>query len=173
GGGGGGGWYEGGVGGSGGGWGRVLAYEPPTRFVLAWHLGTDWAFDPDPAHASEVEVLFTADGPNTTRVDLTHRHLERHGTGAEQMRAAVDSPDGWDKGLTRYAEAAGRERAARQDGAATRDIGGTVRPPARRPNRPWNGWSTDVEELSESWRPIVLIVALRVHAVVLGSLAWS
>jgi len=99
-------WYERGVDGSECDWGRVLAYEPPTRFVLAWHLGTDWAFDPDPAHASEVEVLFTADGPNATRVDLTHRHLERHGTGAEQMRAAVDSPDGWDKGLTRYAEAA-------------------------------------------------------------------
>jgi len=87
-------------------WGRVLAYEPPTRFVLAWHLSTEWAFDPDPAHASEVEVRFTADGPDATRVDLTHRHLERHGAGAEQIRTAVDSPDGWDKGLTRYAEAA-------------------------------------------------------------------
>jgi uncharacterized protein YndB with AHSA1/START domain len=98
--------YDVGVDGSECDWGRVLAYEPPTRFVLAWHLGTDWAFDPDPAHASEVEVLFTADGPNTTRVDLTHRHLERHGPGAEQIRTAVDSPDGWPKGLTRYAQAA-------------------------------------------------------------------
>jgi uncharacterized protein YndB with AHSA1/START domain len=98
--------YDIGVDGSECDWGRVLAYEPPTRFVLAWHLGTDWTFDPDPAHASEVEVLFTPDGPDATRVDLTHRHLERHGAGAEQMRTAVDSPDGWDKGLTRYAEAA-------------------------------------------------------------------
>ena len=102
--------YDLGVDGSECDWGRVLAYQPPTRFVLAWHLGTDWAYDPDPAHASEVEVQFTADGPNATRVDLTHRHLERHGAGAEQMRAAVDSPDGWNRGLTRYAETAAAAR---------------------------------------------------------------
>jgi len=37
---------------------------------------------------------------------LTHRHLEPHGDRAEQIRDAVNSPDGRNKGLTRYAEAA-------------------------------------------------------------------
>jgi uncharacterized protein YndB with AHSA1/START domain len=98
--------YDVGVDGSECDWGRMLAYEPPTRFVLAWHLGADWTFDPDPAHASEVEVRFTADGPDTTRVDLTHRHLDRHGDGGEQIRHAVNSPNGWHRCLTCYAEAA-------------------------------------------------------------------
>ena len=98
--------YDVGVDGSECDWGRVLAYEPPNRFLLAWHLAPDWTFDPDPAHASEVEVRFTAEGPDATRVDLTHHHLERHGAGAEQMRDAVDSPGGWDLTMTRYADAA-------------------------------------------------------------------
>src|SRR3954469_25821914 len=35
-------------------WGVVRAWEPPTRLVVTWQIGSDWKFDPDPAHASEV-----------------------------------------------------------------------------------------------------------------------
>jgi uncharacterized protein YndB with AHSA1/START domain len=54
-------WYEVGVDGTKCETGRVTAYEPPDRLVLAWHLDDSWRYDPDPAHASEVEVRFIAE----------------------------------------------------------------------------------------------------------------
>lgn len=84
-------------------WGRVLAYEPPDRVVLSWQLQGDWKVDPDPAKASEIEVRFIAEGPNQTRVELEHRHIERH-TLAERVVEGVDSPDGWAGILARYAD---------------------------------------------------------------------
>ena len=48
-------------------------------------------------------MRFQAEGPNQTRVELEHRHLDRHGEGWEQMRDAVGSPDGWGLGLRRFA----------------------------------------------------------------------
>jgi uncharacterized protein YndB with AHSA1/START domain len=56
---------------------RVLAWQPPHRLVVTWQINGEWQFDPDPAHASEIEVRFTADGPTQTTVDLEHRHLDR------------------------------------------------------------------------------------------------
>ena len=35
-------WYEIGVDGSQCDWGKVLAYEPPRRLLLAWQLNADW-----------------------------------------------------------------------------------------------------------------------------------
>jgi hypothetical protein len=29
-------------------WGRVIVWEPPHRFVIAWQLNADWQYDPDP-----------------------------------------------------------------------------------------------------------------------------
>jgi uncharacterized protein YndB with AHSA1/START domain len=87
-------------------WARVLAYEPPRRFVISWDIGLDWQIEANPERASEIEVRFLPEGPARTRVELEHRNLERHGEGWEQMRAAVGSPDGWGAGLRRFAEAA-------------------------------------------------------------------
>jgi uncharacterized protein YndB with AHSA1/START domain len=80
-------------------WARVLAYEPPERIVISWDISLDWKIEPDPARTSEVEVTFTPDGPSRTRVDLVHRHIERHGQGWEKMRDAVGSAGGWLRGL--------------------------------------------------------------------------
>jgi len=85
-------------------WARVLAYDPPRRVCFSWDINLRWQIETDPAKASEVEVIFTPDGPARTQVVLTHRHLDRHGDGWEGMRDAVGS--GWD--LTRFAEVAGR-----------------------------------------------------------------
>ena len=88
-------WYELGVDGVQCDTGRVLAFEPPRRLVLAWHLNGQWQFDPDPAHASEVEVRFIAEGPSQTRLELEHRALERHGADADAVRGGVENQGGW------------------------------------------------------------------------------
>ena len=87
--------YQRGVDGSECDWGRVIAWEPPHRFVLAWQLNADWQYDPDPAKTSEVEVRFTSEPGGGTRVDLEHRHFERHGARGIDIRTGVDSPEGW------------------------------------------------------------------------------
>ena len=74
---------------------RVLAYEPPTRVVFTWDINTQWQIETDASRTSEIEVRFIAETPSRTRVELEHRHLERHGDGWEKMREAVNSPDGW------------------------------------------------------------------------------
>jgi hypothetical protein len=85
-------------------WARVLVYEPPLRFAFSWDISLDWAVETDLARTSEVEVRFTTEGPERTRVELEHRHLDRHGDGWQGMRDAVGSPDGWAVGLGRFAE---------------------------------------------------------------------
>jgi len=84
-------------------WARVLVYEPPTRVVFSWDIGPTWQLESDPANASEVEVRFSADGPTRTRVELEHRHIDRHGPGWEHVTAGVDGDDGWPRYLARYA----------------------------------------------------------------------
>ncbi len=83
-------------------WGQVLVWEPPHRLVLAWQITPEWGYQPDLAQSSEVEVRFTSTPDGQTRVDLEHRHLERHGAGAGTMRTAIDSEGGWGGLLTLY-----------------------------------------------------------------------
>ena len=109
-------WYERDVEGNLCDWGTVLAWDPPNRVAFSWHIGPghdqpDWKCDPDPAHASEVEIRFTAEGPGATLVELTHSKLERHGEGYEQLRAIFDGPGAWSGILALYAKAANGERA--------------------------------------------------------------
>jgi uncharacterized protein YndB with AHSA1/START domain len=84
-------------------WGRVLAWEPPVRLVIAWQITHEWGYEPDLAKSSEVEIRFTAEPGGRTRVDLDHRHFERHGAGAASMRTAVGSEGGWGSLLQMYA----------------------------------------------------------------------
>jgi uncharacterized protein YndB with AHSA1/START domain len=85
-------------------WARVLVYDPPARIVISWDISLDWQVETDPTKTSEVEVRFVAEGSDRTRVELEHRHLERHGSGWEQMRDAIESPEGWARGLQRFAD---------------------------------------------------------------------
>jgi len=89
-------------------WGTVLVWEPPHRFVWAWQISAQWQFEPDLAKASEVEVRFTAEADGRTRVDLEHRHLDRHGPDAAAIRTSIDSPNGWGTLLQMYAEEVAR-----------------------------------------------------------------
>jgi uncharacterized protein YndB with AHSA1/START domain len=83
-------WYEKGADGSEHQWGRVIAYDPPRRLVLAWQLTREFKFDPD--FETTVEVLFEERG-DTTVVQFEHRDLERMGEGAAEQMEAMDG--GW------------------------------------------------------------------------------
>ena len=85
-------------------WGTVLAIEPPTRLMFAWHIQGDWTVDLDSARQSEVEVSFAVIDPQRTAVRLEHRHIERHGAGAEGLRAGVSGQGGWPALLERFAD---------------------------------------------------------------------
>jgi len=84
-------------------WARVLAFEPPNRVVFSWDIGPTWQIETDPIRTSEVEVRFTAESDDRTRVELEHRHIERHGEGWQSVAAGVDGDAGWPLYLGRYA----------------------------------------------------------------------
>lgn len=83
-------------------WGRVLTFDPPHTIAFSWDIGPDWQVTTDLDRTSEVEVTFTPEGDDRTRVTLTHRHIERHGPGWESLREGLDAPDGWPLYLGRY-----------------------------------------------------------------------
>ena len=85
-------------------WSRVLVYEPPERLLISWDITLDWKIETDLEKTSEIEIRFTAEGPERTRVELEHRDLQRHGHGWEKMRDAVGSPEGWRGGLELLAQ---------------------------------------------------------------------
>jgi uncharacterized protein YndB with AHSA1/START domain len=84
-------------------WGRVLGYEPPHRVVISWDISPRWQIETDAEKTSEVEVRFTSEGPDRTRVDLEHRNLDRHGPGWEQTRDAIGGDGGWPGCLRAFA----------------------------------------------------------------------
>jgi uncharacterized protein YndB with AHSA1/START domain len=96
--------YDRGVDGSECHWARVLAYDPPTRVVISWDISPRWQIETDPARTSEVEVQFVSESPERTRVEVEHRHLDRHGDGWEGVRDSVGSDGGWPGCVRRFAE---------------------------------------------------------------------
>ena len=96
--------YDRGVDGSECRWARVLAYEPPERVAFSWDISPRWQLETDLERASEVEVRFVAESPQRTRVELEHRHLDRHGDGWEGLREGVSGDQGWPLYLARYVE---------------------------------------------------------------------
>ena len=91
-------WYEVAEDGSETNVGKIIAWDPPRRFVMTWDINSQWK--PDTTVSSEVEVQFIADGDGT-RVELEHRKFERMGAeGGASMREHVDS--GWPGMLERF-----------------------------------------------------------------------
>jgi uncharacterized protein YndB with AHSA1/START domain len=80
-------------------WADVLAWDPPSRFVLSWHPATE------PLAASRLEVTFRpVDGG--TEVLLEHSAWEEFGEQGDALRKDYDT--GWDLVLGRYRKEAGR-----------------------------------------------------------------
>jgi hypothetical protein len=87
--------------------GHVRVWEPAKRFVVSWEISAKWKPDSRVAFASEVEVLFVAQTPDTTRVELEHRDFERMGpSDGATMRKSVDG--GWPAILEFFAQEAGK-----------------------------------------------------------------
>lgn len=80
-------------------WGEVLVYQPAERVILRWHP------NPGQVAATEVEVVFTADGDGT-RVSVEHRGWERLGERAHAARTSYASATGWPQVLACYQGAA-------------------------------------------------------------------
>ena len=96
--------YDRGVDGSECRWARVLAYEPPHRFVISWDVSVQWRLETDRDKTSEVEVRFVELDGDHTRVELEHRDLDRHGEGWDGVREGLASNEGWPLYLQRYAK---------------------------------------------------------------------
>jgi uncharacterized protein YndB with AHSA1/START domain len=83
--------------------GKIIAWEPPKRFVMTWDINSQWK--PDTTVSSEVEVKFIPEGANATRVELEHRKFEQMGAEAgAKMRNSVDG--GWPAMLERFKQQA-------------------------------------------------------------------
>ena len=95
--------YDRGVDGSECRWARILAYEPPHRVVISWDISPYWQIETDPDRTSEVEVRFSSESPDRTKVELEHRNLDRHGEGWEGVGEGVGGDQGWPLYLQRYA----------------------------------------------------------------------
>jgi uncharacterized protein YndB with AHSA1/START domain len=95
-------WFERGDDGSECDWGKVLAWEPPTRLLLAWQIDGQFRFDP--ALTTEVEIRFIP-AESGTRVELEHRQLERLGEKAAAIHQIFDSDCGWSALLDSFAKA--------------------------------------------------------------------
>jgi len=93
-------WFERGEDGSECQWGKVLAWEPPSRLLLAWQITPSFSYDPD--LVTELDVRFIAEGSGT-RVELEHR-LDGYGAAAEGMFNVFDS--GWQGLLESFAQEA-------------------------------------------------------------------
>ena len=87
-------------------WSRILVIDPPHRVVFSWDIGPTWQVETDLSKTSEVEVRFIAESDDRTRVELEHRHLERHCDGWRSVFEGVNGDAGWPLYLRRYAELA-------------------------------------------------------------------
>ena len=74
-------------------WGRIVAWEPPTRLAFMWHLFFD------PSEATDVSITFRPSATGTA-VRLEHTGWDRLGQGAEERR--TNTILAWDFLMARY-----------------------------------------------------------------------
>jgi uncharacterized protein YndB with AHSA1/START domain len=87
----------------------ITLWQPPHRLVMIWQINAQWK--PDSAMQSEVDVSFTADGPEATVVELVHHKFETMGAEAgASMRKDVNG--GWPGLIDRYVQEAERNATA-------------------------------------------------------------
>jgi uncharacterized protein YndB with AHSA1/START domain len=79
-------------------WGEVIAWEPPTRFVMTWKPNLE---DTPP---TEVEVRFSSTSNGGTRVVLEHRGWDRLGDVGAARKSGYR--DGWSRILGIFRDAA-------------------------------------------------------------------
>ncbi len=84
-------------------WARILAFDPPDRVVFSWDISPQWTIETEADNASVVEVTFIAEAPERTRIELEHRHIDRHGAGWESLSDGIANDQGWPLYLQRYA----------------------------------------------------------------------
>jgi uncharacterized protein YndB with AHSA1/START domain len=77
-------------------WGEVLVYEPPAKLVYLWHIGRDRSA------ATEVEISFWEEGPDTT-ISIVHRGWERLGDAGKELKDR--NRHGWSGLLPHYQRA--------------------------------------------------------------------
>ena len=70
-------------------WARVLAYEPPHRVIISWDIGPDLADRVRSGQDQRGRGALHRRRPERTRVELEHRHLDRHGEGWQGVRDGV------------------------------------------------------------------------------------
>jgi DNA-binding transcriptional ArsR family regulator len=87
-------WYERAADGTETDWGVVVAWQPPYRILLTWQVSPQWTYEAEALRGSEVEVTFSSEGPDVTRVDLVHRRLERYGPETDRMRRILEEKGG-------------------------------------------------------------------------------
>ena len=86
-------------------WGKVLAWEPPSRLLLGWQINSKWAYEPN--LLTEVELTFAPADGGGTLVRLEHRYLERFGTDALPHVEKLNG--GWPTRLAEFAGFADRQ----------------------------------------------------------------
>lgn len=74
-------------------WAEVIAWNPPERFVLAWHPNVN------PTAASILEVRFSPNGDGSS-LYLGHRGWEEFAERGHELRSQYDP--GWDRVLSFY-----------------------------------------------------------------------
>jgi uncharacterized protein YndB with AHSA1/START domain len=78
-------------------WGEVVEWDPPRRLRYLWHIATD------PAHATDVEIVFLELADSTTRVEIEHGGWEKLGEIGHAWREANQA--GWGGVLPSYEDA--------------------------------------------------------------------
>ena len=84
-------------------WGRVRLWDAPQRLVFTWQINGAFQFDPDPEHASEIDVRFRAEGPAETTVEVEHSGFEKV-VGGQTIHDTINGGGGWTLLLDTFAK---------------------------------------------------------------------